>query len=140
MAVDVSALLVLDLVGTFAFAVNGALTATRVARLDVFGVVTLGMITALGGGIIRDVLLGSPPPRTFDDWRYRRWPWPAGWWPPWSAAGWPGWLRSSPFSTRPASGLFAVTVTGIALRYGVGVGQAVLLGMTTAIGGGPCGT
>ena len=40
----------------------GALTAIRVARLDVVGVVTLGMITALGGGIIRDVLLGVHPP------------------------------------------------------------------------------
>lgn len=40
-------LLVLDLLGTFAFALNGALTALRVARLDIVGVVTLGMITAL---------------------------------------------------------------------------------------------
>src|SRR4051795_3416823 len=63
-------LLLLDLTGTFAFALNGALTALRVARLDIVGVVTLGIITALGGGIIRDVLLGSLPPATFDDWRY----------------------------------------------------------------------
>ena len=54
-------LLVLDLAGTFAFALNGALTALRGARLDVVGVVTLGMITARGGGIIRDVLLDSLP-------------------------------------------------------------------------------
>ena len=63
-------LLALDLAGTLAFAVNGALTALRVARLDIVGVVTLGMITALGGGIIRDVLLGTLPPATFSDWRY----------------------------------------------------------------------
>src|SRR3954447_23682675 len=63
-------LLALDLLGTFAFALNGALTALRVARLDIVGVVTLGMITALGGGIIRDVLLGTLPPATFSDWRY----------------------------------------------------------------------
>src|SRR5918911_3095643 len=63
-------LLALDLAGTFAFAVNGALTALRVTRLDIVGVVTLGMITALGGGIIRDVLLDSLPPATFSDWRY----------------------------------------------------------------------
>ena len=62
-------LLALDLLGTFAFALNGALTALRVARLDIVGVVTLGMITALGGGIIRDVLLDIPP-ATFNDWRY----------------------------------------------------------------------
>src|SRR5690349_9072182 len=59
-------LLALDLAGTFAFAVN----ALRLARLDIVGVVTLAMITALGGGIIRDVLVDSLPPATFADWRY----------------------------------------------------------------------
>jgi uncharacterized membrane protein YeiH len=63
-------LLVLDLTGTFAFALNGALTALRATRLDIVGVVTLGMITALGGGTIRDVLLDALPPATFVDWRY----------------------------------------------------------------------
>src|SRR3954465_9008344 len=63
-------LLGLDLAGTFAFALNGALTALRVARLDIVGVVTLGMITAIGGGIIRAVMLGALPPATFRDWRY----------------------------------------------------------------------
>ena len=62
--------LALDLTGTFAFALNGALTAIRVARLDVVGVLTLGMFTALGGGIIRDVFIDSLPPATFSDWRY----------------------------------------------------------------------
>lgn len=70
MDLDFQPLLILDLIGTFAFAVNGALTATRVARLDVFGVVALAMITALGGGIICDVLLGNLRPTTFSDWRY----------------------------------------------------------------------
>jgi uncharacterized membrane protein YeiH len=41
---------VLDLAGTFAFAVNGALTAIRAAKVDIVGVVTLGAITAVGGG------------------------------------------------------------------------------------------
>jgi uncharacterized membrane protein YeiH len=63
-------LLALDLAGTFAFALNGALTAVRAARLDIVGVLTLGVITALGGGIIRDVLIGAIPPATFRDWRY----------------------------------------------------------------------
>ncbi|WP_250853397.1 trimeric intracellular cation channel family protein [Streptomyces rhizosphaericus] len=61
--------LVLDLLGTFAFALNGALTATRVARLDIVGVLTLAMMTALGGGVLRDVLAGALPPATFSDWR-----------------------------------------------------------------------
>ena len=63
-------LLVLDLAGTFVFALNGALTAIREARLDIVGVVALGMFTAMGGGIIRDVLIDSLPPATFSDWRY----------------------------------------------------------------------
>src|SRR4051812_50085229 len=65
-----TALLILDLVGTFAFALNGALTALRATRLDIVGVVTLGMITALGGGTLRDIFLDSLPPATFLDWRY----------------------------------------------------------------------
>jgi uncharacterized membrane protein YeiH len=63
-------LLLLDLAGTAVFALNGALTALRAARLDLVGVLTLGMITALGGGIIRDVIIASLPPATFRDWRY----------------------------------------------------------------------
>jgi uncharacterized membrane protein YeiH len=39
-------------------------------RLDVVGVVGLGTTTAIGGGVVRDVLLGDVPPATFDDWRY----------------------------------------------------------------------
>src|SRR3954452_18149060 len=70
MSVGPPLLLALDLTGTFAFAVNGALTAVRAARLDIVGVVALGMITALGGGIIRDVLIHRLPPATFSDWRY----------------------------------------------------------------------
>src|SRR3954452_2714416 len=70
MSTESSVLLALDLAGVFAFALNGALTALRVARLDIVGVITLGMMTALGGGIIRDVLLDSLPPATFSDWRY----------------------------------------------------------------------
>src|SRR5919199_2775809 len=70
MTTEAPLLLALDLGGTFSFAVNGALTAVRTARLDIVGVVTLGMVTALGGGIIRDVLLDSLPPATFSNWRY----------------------------------------------------------------------
>src|SRR3954447_15185550 len=71
-----TALLALDLAGTFAFALNGALTALRATRLDLVGVVTLGMITALGGGTIRDILLDSLPPApssTGGTWRWQRW-------------------------------------------------------------------
>ena len=50
MSTETPLLLVLDFVGTVAFALNGALTAVRAERLDIFGVITLGMFTGLGGG------------------------------------------------------------------------------------------
>lgn len=61
--------LVLDLLGVAVFALAGSLAAIR-ARLDVFGVVVLGIITALGGGVTRDVLLGITPPSTLRQWPY----------------------------------------------------------------------
>jgi uncharacterized membrane protein YeiH len=51
---------ILDLVGTAVFAITGALAAGR-KRMDIFGVVLLGCVTALGGGTLRDVILGSRP-------------------------------------------------------------------------------
>lgn len=129
-------LLALDLVGTFAFGLNGALTAIRATRLDVVGVVTLGMMTALGGGVIRDILLGSVPPATFQDWYY-------------FALALAGaliafamghWLHrlESPITVLDAVGLsvFAVIGADKAIEYGLGAGPAVLLGVITAVGGG----
>ena len=57
---------VLNVIGTIAFAVSGALTAIR-REMDLLGVTILGMITAVGGGIIRDVIMGSTPPAAFID-------------------------------------------------------------------------
>src|SRR5918911_4348672 len=129
-------LLALDLAGTFAFAVNGALTALRMVRLDIVGVVTLGMVTALGGGIIRDVLLDSLPPATFSNWRYLA-----------VAAG--GGLvaflfgrrlerLNTPITVLDAAGLslFAVTGASKAIALGFGPAQAVIVGAMTAVGGG----
>ena len=53
-----------ELIGTVSFAVSGAMIAIQ-RRLDLFGVVALGMLTAFGGGVTRDVLLGTVPPRCF---------------------------------------------------------------------------
>jgi uncharacterized membrane protein YeiH len=129
-------LLALDLTGTFAFGLNGALTAVRAARLDVVGVVALGMITALGGGVIRDVLIGAIPPATFRDWRYFV-----------LAAG--GALIAfglsrrldrldTPIQVLDAVGLsvFAVIGGNKALTFGLGIGPALVLGVVTAVGGG----
>ncbi len=56
----------LELLGTAAFAVSGAMTALR-KSMDPVGVVILGLITAVGGGVLRDLLLGNTPPKIFDD-------------------------------------------------------------------------
>lgn len=58
-----------DLLGTFAFAVSGALAAEQ-KRLDLFGLFTISYMTACGGGIVRDLCLGSLPPVGISDWRY----------------------------------------------------------------------
>jgi uncharacterized membrane protein YeiH len=129
-------LLVLDLVGTFAFALNGALTAVRAVRLDIVGVITLATITAIGGGILRDVVLGATPPATFRDWRYL------------TVAAVGGLLAfflgrllvrlETTIMVLDAAGLslFAVTGASKALDYGLGAIQAVILGAITGVGGG----
>jgi uncharacterized membrane protein YeiH len=128
--------LVLDLLGTFAFALNGALTAVRAARLDIFGVITLGMFTGLGGGTIRDVLLDALPPATFVDWRYLAVA---------SAGGLIAFALSRvldrlavTINVLDAIGLSVFAVLGAykALDLGFGVVQATIVGTITAVGGG----
>ena len=59
-------LLILEIIGTVAFAVSGAFVAIK-AKLDVFGVVFIGCVTAVGGGITRDLLIGQNPPAIFSN-------------------------------------------------------------------------
>lgn len=136
MPTETPLLLALDLTGTFAFALNGALTAVRAARLDIVGVVTLAMVTALGGGILRDILIDDLPPATFRDWRYLVVA---------AAGGLVAFALSHrldrhalPITVMDALGLslFAVTGASKALDFGVGAGQAVILGAVTGVGGG----
>ncbi len=56
----------LEIIGTVAFAVSGGLIAIS-ANLDLFGVIFVGCITAFGGGIVRDLLLGIHPPAVFNN-------------------------------------------------------------------------
>lgn len=56
----------MEIIGTIAFAVSGALIAVR-CGLDLFGVLLVGCITAVGGGIMRDVFLGKTPPAAFSN-------------------------------------------------------------------------
>jgi uncharacterized membrane protein YeiH len=129
-------LLALSLLGTAVFAINGALTALQAARLDIVGVVTLGTITALGGGVIRDVLLGVIPPEGLADWRFLVVALVA------SAVVFGAHRRLSrivgAITVFDAAGLslFCVTGTLTALEHGAGPLLAIILGTTTAVGGG----
>ena len=55
---------ILDVVGTIAFSISGAMVGIR-KRMDLFGVCVLGVVTATGGGMTRDIVLGINPPRMF---------------------------------------------------------------------------
>ncbi|KOX15539.1 trimeric intracellular cation channel family protein [Nocardiopsis sp. NRRL B-16309] len=128
-------LLVLDLVGIFAFALDGSLTAVRTARVDIVGVMSLGVITAIGGGIIRDVLLGVTP-ATFQDWRYLV--------TALAGATLAFFLSrqldqlSKPILLFDAAGLSLFVVIGAtkAMELGFGPLQATILGVITGVGGG----
>lgn len=59
-----SLLFIMELIGTIACSCSGALAAIR-KRLDLLGVIVLGVITAVGGGMFRDLLIGNIPPALF---------------------------------------------------------------------------
>jgi uncharacterized membrane protein YeiH len=130
-----SSLLVADLIGVAVFAASGA-SAAVAKRLDLFGVGFVGFVAALGGGILRDLVIGAVPPLAFSDWRYAV-----------TAVG----ASVAVFYLHPrlhrlrravllldaaGMGLFTVTGTLKALDAGVPAVGACLVGMLTAIGGG----
>ena len=59
-------ILIMDLIGTVAFAVSGAMVAIR-KEMDIFGVNILAVVTATGGGVVRDLLIGHTPPAMFEN-------------------------------------------------------------------------
>lgn len=131
-------LLVLDLIGTFVFALSGGVAGVK-ERLDLFGVLVLSFAAASAGGIMRDLLIGSVPPAAISDWRYLGVSLFAGlvvfFWFPRSER-----LRklNNLVLIFDAAGLavFAVAGTQKALGYGLNPVTASLLGMLTGIGGG----
>src|SRR5574340_991503 len=62
-------ILLLDLGGTFVFAISGAATAVR-RRMDIFGVLVLAYAAGNAGGITRDLLIGAVPPAAVSNWDY----------------------------------------------------------------------
>lgn len=128
-------LVVLDLTGIFFFAVAGALVAVR-KNLDLFAALVLGGITGLGGGFIRDVLIGATPPAALTDWRYLLVPVFAGLL---TFAFHPAVGRLERVVTLfDAFGLAVFCVTGAlkAVEFGLGPVPAALMGMVTGVGGG----
>ena len=125
----------LDLIGVFVFAISGGLVAVR-KGLDIFGVLVLAAMTGLGGGVLRDVLIGAVPPAAFQHWPYLVVPVVAGLVTFWFHG--PVGRRERQVNVFDAAGLGLFCVTGAlkALDYGLGPVPAALLGMLTGIGGG----
>jgi uncharacterized membrane protein YeiH len=127
--------IVLDLTGTFVFALSGALAGVR-RKLDLFGVLVLSFAAANSGGIARDLLIGAVPPAAIGDWRYL------------GVSLFAGVITfyfsslivrmSNPVLLFDAAGLalFAVSGASKALAYGLNPVMAIVLGMVTGIGGG----
>jgi uncharacterized membrane protein YeiH len=125
----------LDLIGIFVFAISGALLAVR-KNFDVFGMAVLAEVTALGGGLFRDLVIGAVPPAAFTDLGYFLTPLLA---------------TLLVFFLHPqveriqiavnvfdaaGLGLFCVAGTIKAYEYGLGLTASAGLGLTTAVGGG----
>lgn len=135
--------LLFDIIGTIAFAISGALLGIQ-RRMDIFGILILALVTAIGGGIVRDVMVGRIPPTSlqtglyisitlitvgiiFIMYRY----------------GWNRYIEgkgaTKVYLTADALGLASFTVTGATIGITVDPGNLVLtvvLGVITAVGGG----
>lgn len=128
-------LVALDLVGTFVFALSGAMLAVK-HRLDLFGVLVLSFAAGSAGGISRDVLLGATPPPAISDWRYIGVSLLAALvtfaWAPVIDR-----LRSSVLVLDAAGlALFAVSGALKATAAGLTPAASILLGVLTGVGGG----
>lgn len=145
MEITESIIFAVELIGTIAFAISGAMVAID-HDLDVFGVLFMAVIVALGGGTLRDILLGNLPPKMFSNYTFVAVA---------AAAGLVVFLLASVgrrFYVRHADrldkinnlfdalGLAAFTASGVQTAILSGFGDngflCVVMGMTTAVGGG----
>ena len=126
---------VLDLVGIFVFGITGALVGVR-KKLDVFGIMVLALVTGLGGGFLRDVLIGATPPAALQDWRYLVVPVVAGLLTFFLHPGIGRVERSVNIFDAAGLALFCVTGALKAIEYGLTPLPAVVLGTISGIGGG----
>lgn len=128
-------LIVLDLVGIAVFAASGALTGVE-KRLDIFGVVVLAATTAIGGGLVRDAVLGATPAIALTDWRYLVTPAVIGLLVFFVHPTVNKMSRLLLVVDAAGLGLFAVAGTRKAIDFGVGPVGACGVGVLTAVGGG----
>jgi uncharacterized membrane protein YeiH len=130
-----TALSALELVGIFVFAISGGLMAIQ-KGFDAVGILILAEVTALGGGVVRDLIIGDIPPAAFRQVGYLLVPLVAA-----TVA-----FFAHPVVERltfavllfdaAGLGLFCVTGTLKALDHGLGSVQSAVLGVTTGVGGG----
>ncbi|GAB3436627.1 trimeric intracellular cation channel family protein [Phycicoccus ginsengisoli] len=135
LTLDTHLQLVLDLVGVFAFALSGGLVAVK-KRFDLFGVLVLAGAAALGGGVLRDLLIGHVPPVGISDWRLVTCAVVAGLV---TFVYHPGVERISRFvRVLDAAGLAVFAIGGSLKALGAGMDPltSVLVGGITAVGGG----
>jgi uncharacterized membrane protein YeiH len=127
--------LTLDLCGTFAFALSGAMAGVR-RRLDVYGVLVVSFVASSFGGISRDLLIGAVPPAALVDWRYLAVSVAAGL----IVFFWSSMIEKlrNPVRLLDAAGLAFFCVAGAekALAFGLSPPMSALLGMLTGVGGG----
>lgn len=128
-------LLTLDLIGILVFAISGGLVAVR-NQLDIVGVIGIAVATGLGGGVIRDVVIGAVPPPALADWRYLLVPVVGGlvtfyWHPAVERLE-----RVINVFDAFGLGLFCVAGALKAQEYGLGPVPSAALGMLTGVGGG----
>ena len=128
-------LVVVDLVGIFVFAISGALVAVR-KDLDVLGVLVLAATTGLGGGFIRDVLIGATPPAALADWRYLLVPVGGGLLTFFYHPTLGRMERLVDVFDALGLGLFVAAGASKAMDYGLGPLPATLMGLATGVGGG----
>jgi hypothetical protein len=123
-----------DLAGTFIFAVQGAEAAIR-GGLDLLGVMVISFAAALGGGVIRDLLIGATPPNAIRDWRYPALSFAAGLLTFLFHASMHG-LDSPLLVALDAAGLSLFAVAGVekATLFGIGPFVAALMGTITGVG------
>jgi uncharacterized membrane protein YeiH len=124
-----------DLLGTFAFAISGAIAAEQ-KRLDLFGVFAIAYLTATGGGIFRDICLGALPPVGISDWRYFACSVIAAAITIWARPIADHLRHPVVFFDSFGLGFFAVFGAYKALLFGSNVEVAIVLGTLTAVGGG----